>query len=92
MDDDVDKYVKQKFPKGYTSTWRLNWWQSCQARSFCGVEYLGREGKEETEENRTWKELKEGYPWKKEKLKKFAKGLKISTYKVCYWIAICFLF
>ena len=22
MDDDVDKYVKQKFPNGHTSTWK----------------------------------------------------------------------
>ena len=69
MDDDVDKYVKQKYSKGYTSIWRLKWWQSCQAKSFCGVEYLGHEGKEKTQGNMTWKELKERYSWKKEKEK-----------------------
>ena len=69
MDDDVDKYVKQKYSKGYTSIWRLKWWQSCQEKSFCGVEYVGYEGKEETQENRTWNEFKEGYSRKKENLK-----------------------
>ena len=69
MDDDVDKYVKQKFPKGHTSTWRLKWWQLCQTKSFCGVEYLGHDGKEKTQGNMTWKELKERYSWKKEKEK-----------------------